>query len=302
MEKIKLLNKIKELYNNNSNIIAYLKTISNEQVNDLETILISYDFQAGSYIQLAEKNSDYLNAYTNSLAKILNSFSPFNSIVEIGVGEATTLGNLLKKIPSDISAYGFDISWSRIYYAQHYLKKQKIDSCSLFTGDLFTCPLADNSIDIVYTSHSIEPNGGREKEAIEELYRICNKYVVLLEPAYDFATEEGKQRMIKNGYITRLYETVKKLNYKIIEHRPFDVSSNLLNPTGLTIIEKTGNIMTEQNNSPLVCPITKTNLIRKDNALFSPESLLAYPIIKEIPCLTPQNAIVATHFLDEIKF
>lgn len=302
MKKIKLLNKIKELYDNNENIISFLKEQSGESLNDLESILISYDFQAGSYIQYAEKNSDYLNKYTDALAKIINSLTPFNSIIEIGVGEATTLGNLLKKIPAGISAYGFDISWSRIFYAQQYLKKQSIDSCTLFTGDFFNCPLTDNSIDIVYTSHSIEPNGGKEKEALEELYRITNKYLVLLEPAYDFATEEGKSRMIKNGYITKLYETVKELNYKIIEHRPFKISSNPLNPTGLTIIEKSANAKTEKNKSPLACPITKTGLIRNNEAFYSPESLLAYPIIKNIPCLTPQNAIVATHFMDEVKF
>ena len=299
MDKIKLLSKIKELYNNNGNICSFLREQSGENLNDLETILISYDFQAGSYIQFAEKNSGYLNAYTDSLAKIINSFSSVDSIIEIGVGEATTLGNLLKKIPSGISAYGFDISWSRIFYAQQFLKKQKINTCTLFTGDFFNCPLADNSIDVVYTSHSIEPNGGREKEALEELYRITNKYLVLLEPAYDFATEEGKNRMIKNGYITKLYETAKELNYKIIEHRLFDISSNPLNPTGLTIIEKTKK--TESVENPLACPITKTNLIIKNNAYFSPKSLLAYPILNGIPCLCPQNAIVATHFLDEIR-
>jgi len=40
------------------------------------------------------------------------------------------------------------------------------------------------------------------------------------------------------------------------------------------------------------------DLIKKNNAFFSKESLLAYPVIEEIPCLLPQNAIVATKFLD----
>ncbi len=37
----------------------------------------------------------------------------------------------------------------------------------------------------------------------------------------------------------------------------------------------------------------------RDN-YFSKESLLLYPIIEGIPCLLPENAIIATHYLDDI--
>jgi uncharacterized protein YbaR (Trm112 family) len=48
----------------------------------------------------------------------------------------------------------------------------------------------------------------------------------------------------------------------------------------------------------LCCPITKTDLIKMNDAYYSKESLLAYPIINGTPCLLPNNAIIATHFLD----
>ena len=70
-----------------------------------------------------------------------------------------------------------------------------------FVGNMFHIPFADNSIDIVYTSHSMEPNGGREKEAMAELYRVAGKYLVLLEPSYELATDDGKQRMDRLGYV-----------------------------------------------------------------------------------------------------
>jgi uncharacterized protein YbaR (Trm112 family) len=38
----------------------------------------------------------------------------------------------------------------------------------------------------------------------------------------------------------------------------------------------------------------------RDN-YFSKESLLLYPIIEMIPCLLPENAIIATHYLDEFS-
>lgn len=46
--KNKLLNRIHKLYKNGENIMSHLRDI--EGTNDIESILISYDFQAGTYI------------------------------------------------------------------------------------------------------------------------------------------------------------------------------------------------------------------------------------------------------------
>lgn len=296
MDKIKMLNSIKKLYSENKNIIKYLKELDERKSNSIEDIMISYDFQAGTYIQEYKKDSSFKEKYCACLGNIIESLESYETILEVGVGEGTTLGpllNFLKNKPN--KSYGVDISWSRIKYAKKFLNELNIHDVKLFTGDLFCSPLKDNSIDIVYTSHSIEPNGGKEKEALKELYRITNKYLILLEPSYEFANEEGKKRMLENGYITNLYSTAKELGYDIIDHRLFPISSNPLNPTGLIIIRKDSKSKVLE---PLCCPITKTSLVKKNNAYFSEESLIAYPIIDEIPCLLSQNAIIATKFLD----
>lgn len=258
--------------------------------------MISYDFQAGTYVDSYKKNPVLKEKFCSYLAKVIGGLGQFSSLLEVGVGEGTTLGPLLLalKTKPDMS-YGFDISWSRIKCAKNFLNELKVDNIKLFVGDLFCTPLKDNSVDIVYTTHSIEPNGGREREALIELYRITNKYLVLLEPSFDFASEAARDRMLSHGYVTKLYSTSKELGYNVIEHRLFDVSLNPLNPTGLIIIEKNFN---SQVLNPLCCPITKANILNKNNAYFSIESLLAYPIINEIPCLLSQNAVVATKFLD----
>lgn len=296
MEKISMLNGIKKIYEQNENIIAYLKELKASDQNNLEDILISYDFQAGTYTKGYKENPKNKDLYCAYLAEIINSLAEYDSVLEVGVGEATTMGVMLSKLKSKPKrTYGFDISWSRIKYAKKFIAELGIEDVELFTGDLFNMPLKDNSIDVVYTSHSIEPNGGREEEALRELYRVTNKYLVLLEPSYELASDEAKKRMKEHGYITNLYETARKLGYNIIEHRLFDISANPLNPTGVIIIKKEG---IEKNNNPICCPVTKTDFIMKDNVYYSPESLLAYPIIDGIPCLIEQNAIVATKFLD----
>jgi SAM-dependent methyltransferase len=286
------ISEVKKIYENGGNIMDFLKSKSNATQNSTESILISYDFQAGTYTEFAKNNPEYINNYAGSIAKVLDKFD-FNSIIEIGVGEATTLGNVVQRlVKKPKHVYGFDLSWSRIKYAQEYLKTKNITGL-LFTGNLFNAPIADKAIDVVYTSHSIEPNGGKEKEALQELYRITNKYLVLLEPAHEFADEEGKKRMERLGYIKNLHSITKELGYKIIEYRKFDYCANPLNPTGLIVIEKQSSYA---NKNVLACPFSKTILKNEKGVYYSKESFLAYPIVAGVPCLLPENAVLATHF------
>lgn len=298
MEKFKQLAKIKEIYSKGENIIKYLKGKKANEQNTIEDILISYDFQAGSYIKAFSDDSEFKTTYCHSLASIIDNLGNFNSIMEAGVGEATTLNSLvgqLKKQPGNI--LGFDISWSRLKFAKEFLGDFHLNNISLFTANLFEIPLLDNSIDVVYTSHSIEPNGGKEKEALEELYRITSKYLILLEPSFEFGSPEAQARMKEHGYVTKLHATALELGYKVIEHRLFDHAINPLNPTGLIVIEK---LSSESNEPSLKCPITLTELTKlSDSLLFSKDSFLAYPILDGIPCLLKDNSILAAHLLTD---
>ena len=298
----KLPNTLKNLYKRGKNITEYLKHGKKSKKNTDETIMISYDLQSGSYIKYTETHPEYSEKYTRAISKVINDlYVPLGSILEAGVGEATTLANVvlkLKKLPKKI--LGFDLAWSRVRYSVEYMKKKGVKNSFLFVGDLFNIPLADNSIDIVYTSHSIEPNGGREKEALRELMRITKKYLILLEPAYEFADAKGKKRMNKHGYITNLYSVALSLGLNVIEHRLFDVYDNPLNPTGLMVIKK--KVKNNQKTDSLIqCPVTKTPLKPLRGAYFSKKSFLAYPIIDGVPCLLCENAIIATHYADNFK-
>jgi SAM-dependent methyltransferase len=289
------IKKIKELFDSGANVMEYYRNQSNSRNNSIEAIKISYDLQAGTYIEGYKNNVEFNVLYTKALAGVLEGLGQVDSILEAGVGEATTLANVVEKMKIKPSySCGFDISWSRVNYARAFARSKKVNDNWLFTGDLFHVPLKDNCVDIVYTSHSIEPNGGREKEAIQELYRIASKYLVLLEPAYELASDEAKARMEHHGYVRGLKSTAEHLGYKVVEYRLFDYTINPLNPTGLLIIEKdaTAGPVTPQ----FVCPITGGELERSGDCYYGNESLMAYPIIGGVPCLLAENGILASGF------
>jgi ubiquinone/menaquinone biosynthesis C-methylase UbiE/uncharacterized protein YbaR (Trm112 family) len=300
------LKKLKELYNKNVNIIDYIKQKTKSDGNTLDMIQVSYDLQAGSYIEKAKANNDLENKFSQSLASVLDRIAPYESILEVGAGEATTLCNVISKMKDKPNhVYGFDISYSRIQYAKEHARKHALDQATLFVGDLFNMAFKDNSVDVVYTSHSLEPNGGREREAIMELYRVARKYVVLFEPCYEMADADTQHFMDKHGYIKGLSNVIDNLGYNVIEHRLIfkeDKLSVNKNNTSVTIIEKeVKNDFQEakHNESPLACPLTKTPIELIRNNYFSQDSLLVYPVVDSIPCLLPENAIIATHYLDK---
>lgn len=292
----KELNKIKEMYESGNNII---NKYSHEGLRD--AIMVSYDLQAGSYNSYDEDNPEIREKISDTVSYYINGLGDINNILEIGVGEATNFKKILPKLTNhSIHAYGFDISWSRIKYGNHHLGRQSLKGVELFVGDLFNSPILDDSIDVVYTLHSLEPNGGREEEALVELYRIANKYLVLFEPLYELASVKTKKYMDEHGYVKNLYSVAKNLGYNVVEYKLLYEGMYGIFNTRVTIIEKNENRDAEVS-SPMACPITRTPIEKIRDNYFSKESLLLYPIIERIPCLLPENAIIATHYLDEFS-
>lgn len=287
---------IKQHYENGENITSLLKKELNEENNTQEIIEIAYDMQTGSYSE-AMKNpeiSENKKLYSNEISKTINNLieKPLN-ILEAGVGEATTLHGVISSSNKGSQYFGFDLSWSRIAYARKWLQdiNEKVTLC---VGDLFNIPMQDNSIDIVYTSHSIEPNGGNEEPILKELYRITREYLILLEPGYELSNQEIRDRMERHGYCKNLKEICEKLNYKIIRHELFPHTANPLNPTAITIIEK--KTSKDRPSTIFACPRYKDALIETSDGLYGKESLSIYPIINGIPCLKTSNAIFASKY------
>ena len=161
-----------------------------------------------------------------------------DKILEAGVGEATTLVGVMQKInKSNLSFFCFDLSWSRIKIAKEWANDHAVKP-ELFVGDLFHIPIADNAIDVIYTSHSLEPNGGKELLAMRELLRVARKAVILVEPIYELASEAGQKRMAELGYVRNLKAIAEAEGMRIEKYGLLDYTPNLSNPSGIVLISK----------------------------------------------------------------
>lgn len=302
--RVDVIKRVKQIYEENGNIMKYLRNLAQRDYNTPEDIMISYDFQAGSYNENYMKNRELYEKYHCEISsnmnryihKLLEKGCKTYTILEAGIGEGTTFGPVMNKLEiKPECAYGFDIAWSRIKECNDFLNSMNVlNNRFTFVADIFSIPIKDNSIDVVYTVHALEPNGGNEKSLLKELYRVASKYVILFEPAYEFANKEQRERMELHGYVKNLSGEAENLGYNVVEHRLLENPLNKMNPTAIMVIDKG---MDTIEGTPLCDPISKGNMVKGASSYFSNDSLVAYPIVENIPCLNIENAILATKYL-----
>ena len=293
----RLIMGMRTAYARGDNAMAWARTNSTRETNTLVSTLVAYDLQAGSYVASARANPNYINRWCAQLADLIRPYvEPGDHILEVGVGEATTLTGVIKAVNcQNLTALGFDVNWSRIKVARGWAEENFIDM-RLFVGDLFRIPLADNSIDVLYTSHSLEPNGGREMMAITELLRVARKAVVLVEPLYELAPENAQKRMVEHGYVRGLKSTAEKLGANVVEYGLLDICSNSLNPSGVVLIIKPN--PPQRRVSEIAefwqCPMTGVPLIDQEDLYYAEKVGIAYPVMRRVPLLRAEHGVVAS--------
>ncbi len=287
-----LLQKIVYLYKRGVNVSETFKGILSE--NEFRELLkYVYDLQAGTYTKsiLQDKTVQKIK---KCLAKRLRQYLStidVERVCEAGIGEATSFSYISQEFSNDVKFWGFDISLSRLMAARKYLEIIKFNKkVNLFVGDLTDIPLQNSSMDLIYTVHAIEPNGGKEKNIISELYRCTSKYVILIEPDFERAGEEQKERMKRLGYVRNLLETLRDCGFRILDYSPLECNVNDNNKASIYFVEKN---FTKTNHHQTIysCPISKTPLVYKEGYYISDDYSFAYPTIENTPILLRDNAI-----------
>ena len=295
MLSFKEIKKIRSLYSKNKNISKYLRNKKSESNNSIETILYSYDLQGGS--DFARRRDSIISKNNKKMAKKISELLSnlgCKSFLEAGTGEGLILGLLdPNKIKNTPNLYGFDLSLSRLLFAQKYLVQKKRQKQNLFCANMLDIPLPNDSVDIVCTVMSMEPNHGSEREILSELFRVTRRYLILIEPTYELGSKQTKKHIIEHGYVRNLPNHIKKLGYKIKTHEYLGLS-HANNENALIVAEKNGK-KSMMKKIEYVSPISTKSLKKYENFLYCKEDGYVYPIINGIPCLVKNNAILASH-------
>lgn len=229
----------REAYERGENVSAALRERLGTDRNTPEIIKAAYDLQAGTYVQHAERNPDFITSYAQQLADLLSPHLEQGDIIlDAGAGELTILSHMVSCLSGQIArVYACDISDSRLEIGRSYAETQGVE-IETFTAELSRVPFDDNSVDVVTTNHAIEPNGGHEREILSELLRIARRKLVLFEPCYELASPEGKERMQRHGYIRDLAKHARDLGALVDGPTPLSLVANPLNPTACFVVQR----------------------------------------------------------------
>ncbi len=298
----RLIRGMRDCYARGGNAMAYARahfaSDALDAGNSIAATLVAYDLQAGAYTAAARSRPDERARWCGQVADTVRPWLPPRAVVlEVGCGEATTLAGMLHALGDAVErAAGFDLSWSRVDEGRRWLREQGT-SAELFVGDLFGMPLADDSVDVVFSSHSLEPNGGREKAAILECLRVAREAVVLIEPRHDLAGAEARARMEQHGYVRDLRDAAVAVGAEVLDDRLLDFSLNPLNPSGVLVLRKQRAPLLEAVRASQLrwrCPLTGAPMESAGDVFYAPEVGIAYPVMGGIPLLRPEHAVVAS--------
>ena len=212
----------------------------------------------------------------------------FKTVLEVGAGELTSLEDIQSHFSSDIDFYGVDLSLNRLFHGLDEYKKKHKKLPLLSKSNAVNLPFADHSFDLVFTRHTLEQMPKIFEKALDEIIRVSKKHIFLFEPSFELGGLSQKLKMINSDYVRGIprYLDIKKDLISLEKNFLMKNSANPLNHTAcFKITKNNGNQVNSTKKIEFVCPLTKTNLIKKNNYFFSEKASKAYPIIDNIPIL-----------------
>lgn len=289
------------VYAEGGNVSQYLRENLNHDYNTPQIIELAYDLQAGSYIRNMSSNMEFARKYACEQAALISPFlSADKRMLDVGTGELTNLSTLLLALEKSVDkVHALDISWSRLRVGQDFAREHlgaKVSQLDSFVADMEGIPLASKSVDVVTSTHALEPNGKNIKKLLLELCRVCREKLVLFEPSYEMTSDAGRVRMDRLGYIRDIEGEVAAIGGKILDVKPL-LNVDPMNPTACYIVEPpeadSRDVRVDKMTTYTV-PGTDYQLEKRSGFWFSEDTGLAFPELQGIPVLKSDAAVLAS--------
>ena len=276
-----------------------------------KVVEMQYDEIAGAYIQDNYYSHKLRYSVVNGDIKEISSIDnmreirleirdklsecKFKTVLEVGVGELTTLEDIYQCFGPNIECFGVDLSLNRIRHGLEEFKKRHVKHPVVAKANATKLPFPDNSFDLVVTRHTLEQMPHIYQDALDEILRVSKNYVYLFEPSYELGSLTQKLKMLNNDYVRGIPAYLNKKS-KITVHSPYLMknSANPLNHTACYKISKNNASTSKNKKIPLVCPITKSELEMMNNYFYSEKAKRAFPIFDGIPVLDEEYSIIIT--------
>ena len=293
----------KKLFEKGENVTQKLKEMLGLEENIPELISLAYDLQSGSYSSLAMQNCDFYNRRAREIADFIGEYIKDNTrLLDVGSGELTLISRIMGQLVIDeqTELFATDISWSRLFVGKHETTEifPKNLDVKCIVSEMSKLPFSDKSIDITLSDHALEPNGSRLETILVEIFRCTLNYCIFVEPCNLINGAKGTKRMERLGYIFNLEEKIEKLGGVILKRKDIKNNYNNLNKARILVVKPPS-----QKNYPnksfsraveLTVPGSNFELNEDGEFLYSTDTGLAFPILKDIPILLLEKAILSS--------
>jgi ubiquinone/menaquinone biosynthesis C-methylase UbiE len=167
------------------------------------------------------------------LMRIVSVLEPRN-ILEVGFGNGVNLFVLSSRFP-EIKFSGIELTEGGVRvaadiqnsdelpdYISRFSPGNVIDShahkkLKLLQGNATSLKFKNNQFDMVYTNLALEQMNEVKEKALSEISRVSSKYVVMVEPFYDWNNEGINKHYIKaNDYFSATLDDLSKYNLEVI--------------------------------------------------------------------------------------
>jgi hypothetical protein len=294
------ISELRQAYSRGDNVTQLLTNRNPSQARS-EIVEIAYDIQSGSYTKYALESPDFLKRYAFEIYDLAKPYiAEHDVILDCGAGELTTLSALSEHLPAQCQLLACDISLRRLKvgrrFAERVMRGDLAKALRLFVADMVRLPLADSSVDVVFTSHVLEPNHGRERDLLAELLRVARRQLLLFEPSWENADELVRARMDQHGYVRDLPQHIDAAGGRLVSVEPLPNPLNPLNPTYCYVVEPPAKESQPSfADQALQCPRSGYQLQKQQSYWWNKEGGWAYPEIDGIACLREKHGVLMSH-------